>query len=478
MQVSPSRAGWLSRFAALRTLTLIAAIASPALAGLPDTTREQLTNLLGSLPRRTQVALVVQDPRSGDVIYDHNGRLPLKPASVMKLVTTAAALDWFDPNMTLRTNFYTHEGELWILGGGDPGLGDERLARRRGTTPLAFVDAIAKELKARKIAQIDKVVVDDSIFDHVNRHSDWDVNQWDRWYAAPVGGVILMNNCVELRATVSGSKISTQCQPALPATFFENKLKVGKQHKPSVRRRPDSDIFEFIGPIKRSDSFGYVSVGRPGPFVGHALATALRQRGITVSSNVVRRVLSRQACQSATLIHTHKTTLEEAVWRCNTHSQNLFAEALLKSLAALNPDGSRSGDQGSWPSGIERLRNVLKAMGVNARLATFRDGSGLSHGNRVTGRMIAELLVAMDNHPQRDLFRRSLAQPGQSGTLRSKRYGGLEGKLQGKTGSINGVRTLAGYAGRPEGYDVTFAMLINGHLPNDFRARVVKALTR
>jgi D-alanyl-D-alanine carboxypeptidase/D-alanyl-D-alanine-endopeptidase (penicillin-binding protein 4) len=285
----------------------------------------------------------------------------------------------------------------------------------------------------------------------------------------------------QLRRTAGhGFRIKNQhpVPAGTPSNVFRKQAE-GQQAAQTDRAPPtDSDIFEFIGPIKRSDSFGYVSVGRPGPFVGHAVATALRQRGITVSTNVVRRVLSRQACQSATLLHTHETTLEEAVWRCNTHSQNLFAEALLKSLAALNPDGSRSGDQGSWSSGIERLRHVLKAMGVNARLATFRDGSGLSHSNRVTGRMIAELLVAMDNHPQREVFRRSLAQPGQSGTLRSKRYSGLEGKMQGKTGSINGVRTLAGYARRPEGYDVTFALLINGHLPNDFRARVVKALTR
>lgn len=462
----------------LMAILLFVFMGPPALAALPDTTRERLTQLLGSLPKKTTAGLVVKDPRSGDILYDHNGRTPLKPASVMKLMITAAALDWFQPDMVYRTSFYLSEDELWIVGGGDPGLGDDRLAAHRGTSPMAFVDRLAEELKKRQITSINKVVIDDTRFDKVGRHSDWDVNQWDRWYAAPVGALMLMNNCVDFRVRVSNGKVAITTDPKLPASFLENNLKVSKKHAPRVKRKPESDVFQVEGTIQRSGGLGHVSVGRPAPFVGHAIATALRERGIEVSNDVVRRPLATGVLAEADPLYEHETSIALAVWRCNNFSQNLYAEALLKSLAALNSDGSPSGDRGSWPDGIARLRHILSAMGVDHRMATFRDGSGLSHGNRLTARMIAELLIVMDNHPQRDVFRRSLAQPRKSGTLRSQRYAGLEGKLWGKTGTIRGVRTLAGYARRPEGYDVTFALLVNGAMPNNFRAQVVKALTR
>lgn len=453
-------------------------LAAPAFATLPDSTRERLTRLIGELPKSTTAALVVQDPRSGHVIYDHLGRKPLKPASVMKVITTAAALDWFTPDMAFRTQFFTQGGELWILGGGDPGLGDDRLARAAGSTSLSFIDQLADELKKRQITRITKVVIDDSVFDQVGRHSDWDVNQWDRWYAAPVGGVILADNCVTFRAQVADGKISITSEPKLPSSFIENNLTLSEKHAPRVRRKTNSDVFLLEGPIARSSGFRYVSVGRPAPYVGHAIAVALRERGIEVSEEVVRRPLGQASLAEAEKLYEHRTPLDRAVWRCNAFSQNLFAEALLKSLAALDPDGLPSGDAGSWEAGAERLKLILSRMGVDHKLATFRDGSGLSHGNRLTARMIAQLLVVMDNHPQRDVFRSSLARPGHPGTLRSNRYAKLKGKLWGKTGTIRGVRALAGYVRRPEGHDVTFALLISGNMPNDFRAKVVNELTR
>jgi D-alanyl-D-alanine carboxypeptidase/D-alanyl-D-alanine-endopeptidase (penicillin-binding protein 4) len=74
------------------------------------------------------------------------------------------------------------------------------------------------------------------------------------------------------------------------------------------------------------------------------------------------------------------------------------------------------------------------------------------------------------------VFRDSLARPGQPGTLRSRRYAAATGRLWAKTGSIRGVRTLAGYAKRPDGELVTFALLVNGSARNDVRARIAELL--
>jgi D-alanyl-D-alanine carboxypeptidase/D-alanyl-D-alanine-endopeptidase (penicillin-binding protein 4) len=438
---------------------------------------EQLTRLLAQLPQGTDVGLVVADSNSGTSWFAQHPRLPLKPASVMKLFVTAAALEHFGLDFAYETRLYARNGELLVLGSGDPGLGDERIAERHGRPLHGEFDDWAQALKDRGLATLITIALDDSIFDSAGRHPDWPADQAQKWYQAPVGGINFSDNCLEAHFTIADGAVNLVLQPDLPPSFFRNELRVSAKHAPAVSRALDQDVFVFSGTVARDDGLDPISVGHPSVFFGYALRHALEKRGVAVSGPVVRRRLTPAALADAELLDVRTTPLRDVLWRANTFSQNLFAECLLKSLAAYNSDGRRGGTAGSWEGGVRVLEAALQELGLDLHGAVFRDGSGLSHENRVTAQQIVELLITMRRHPYGELFSESLAEPGNDGTMR-RRYAvpALEGRLRGKTGTIRGVRALAGYASRTDGVTLAFAVLANGNAPQSLPAQIAEVL--
>ncbi len=416
--------------------------------------------------RKAQVGICVIDADRGSVVFERGADEPCKPASVAKLFTTAAALERFGPQFRFVTRAYLSGKQLWIVGGGDPAIGDERLALRDAQSRDFLFDEWADALRKRGVAELDRIVIDDSIFDEEWTHSDWPADQQDRWYQAPVGGLNFNDNCLDAVASIRAGRISLALTPPLPEELVDNALRAAKAHRPVARRAADSDVFEFAGTLARGGELGPIAAGNPRVFFGFALREGLRLRGVAVREGVYPRQLSPDALARAELLATHETPLADVLWRCNTFSQNLFAECLLKALAAYEPDGRRSGTRGSWAAGGRVRNEQLARLGLDLGGAELRDGSGLSHGNRATARQFATLLVDMRRRPTAAAFEQSLAAAGEEGSMKN-RYASaaLRGVLRGKTGSIRGVQTLAGYVGR-DGKTLAFAVLVNGEGEN------------
>lgn len=440
-------------------------------------TQTRLAALLAKLPAAAQVGLVVVDVATEQTWFAHQPDAPLKPASLMKLLVTAAALERWGPQFRFTTRVYLSGGELWVVGAGDPGLGDERLLRRAGRPRGYPFDEWAAALSARGVTSLDKLVLDDGIFDQQWRHPDWPAEQFAAWYQAPVGGLNLNDNCLDARVALRGSTVALELWPPLPADFFDNALRPGPRHAPSVRRTPQRDTFEFVGTVARDGALGPITVRNPSVFFGHALKQALTTAGVHVPGEVVRRTLAPEQRAAAALVAEHSTPLTDVLWRCNTFSQNLFAECLLKALVAYGPDSRPTGRPGSWPAGTEQARLILGGLGVDLSGANLRDGSGLSHDNRLTARQIAVLLTRMHRHPHRDAFRDSLAVPGHDGSMR-RQYAeaALGERLRGKTGTLAGVQGLAGYVTRPDGATLAFAVLVNGNNSGNLPLQVARVL--
>lgn len=461
------------------SLALLAPAASAALPAAEPAAavRQALSSVLATVPTDTHVGLVVLDADDGETWFARDARRPLKPASVMKLFVTAAALDRFGPNFTFETRLYLRNDELLVLGGGDPALGDPRIAARHGVVHQREFDRWARRLRQRGLTRLETIAIDDTIFDRQHRHPDWPVDQESAWYQAPVGGVNFNDNCLDAALSLASGRIELALTPDLPESFYRTALRASTKHAPLARRAPGEDVFEFSGPVARSDRFRAISAARPTVFFGFALQQGLQARGITVSGPTVRRRLGPALLANAELLETHTTSLRDVLWRCNTFSQNLFAECLLKSLAAYDSRGVRTGSAGSWEAGARVLESTLRGLGLELDGAVFRDGSGLSHQNRVTAEQVARLLVLMWDHPRREYYLESLAESGQEGTMR-RRYDtpALRGRLRGKTGTIAGVRTLAGYVSRNDGQNLVFALLVNGNAPPTLPKQVAEAL--
>ncbi|MGE0480897.1 MAG: D-alanyl-D-alanine carboxypeptidase/D-alanyl-D-alanine-endopeptidase [Phycisphaerae bacterium] len=446
----------------------------------------QLAALCQNLPQGAQVGLVVVDLATGQRWFEHDADTPLKPASVLKLFTTAAALDRFGPDFRYETPLHLAGEELWVIGSGDPGLGDERLLARHRRSLDQLFDEWAAGLTSRGVRSLQTLVLDDSIFDHEWRHPDWPADQSQAWYQAPVGGLTLNDNCLDARVVIRNGVIDLLLKPGLPDDFIENKLRRGKAHQVVVKRI--GDAFEFTGVATRNDDLSPTAVHNPTIFFGYSLKHALERRGVSIRGDVVRRAIPAAALRDAPLIATNLTPLSDVVWRSNTFSQNLFAECLVKSLAAYEPAGRReandgaarvrSSQPGSWPGGVSVMRATLERMGVELHGAVLRDGCGLSHQNRVTAAQVARLLEVMSRHAAAGVFRESLALAGGEEGSMKRRYGepALRGRIRGKTGTIANVSTLAGYATRPDGTTLAFAILTHGPVPDPLLPRICRVL--
>ncbi|MBI5865984.1 MAG: D-alanyl-D-alanine carboxypeptidase/D-alanyl-D-alanine-endopeptidase, partial [Planctomycetes bacterium] len=438
----------------------------------------RVASLLATLKSSTQVGVCAVDLRTGATWAASDENLPLKPASVLKLFTTAAALVRFGPDFQYETQLYSNGNELLLRGGGDPGLGDERIAKLHNAPIDAALRAwIEAARRASGGRAWQKIVIDDSVFDEENRNPLWPEDQHMAWYQAPIGGLNYNDNCVDARAEIRDGSVLVTLRPPLPPAFVQNTMRPGKTHRPVVRRDAGSDIFEFTGSLAHGGELEPIAVNRPSVVIGQALRQALESNGLGGDVAVVRRVLSPADLQSAQLLDTQRTPLREAVWRANTFSQNMFAECMLKSLAAYRPDGRRSGTPGSWPGGVQVLRETLGGVGVDLKGANIVDGCGLAHENRVTARQIVALLQAMNRHSAGGVYRDSLADAGQEGTLKNRyKDAAFAGKLRAKTGTIQNVHTLAGYLTRDDQATLAFAILTNGPNGADLPQRIVRAL--
>jgi D-alanyl-D-alanine carboxypeptidase/D-alanyl-D-alanine-endopeptidase (penicillin-binding protein 4) len=147
-------------------------------------------------------------------------------------------------------------------------------------------------------------------------------------------------------------------------------------------------------------------------------------------------------------------TIAELVSITNHPSDNFYAETLLKLL------GTRAGTGGSTARGIIAAQEALRDLGVTAKMV---DGSGLSRVDRVSPHQLVRLLAAMAGREERDVFRASLAAPGEWGTLEHRMTRtSARGRCRAKTGTLIGVSALSGYCFDTAGHTIVFSLIENG----------------
>jgi D-alanyl-D-alanine carboxypeptidase/D-alanyl-D-alanine-endopeptidase (penicillin-binding protein 4) len=349
-----------------------------------------------------------------------------------------------------------------VVGGGDPGLCDARLAQVIGQPQDFVFDSWCGILSQCGVQAVGTVVLDDSIFDQQLIHPDWPADQMLSWYQAPVAGLNLNDNCLDVTVQTARAGLSITSMPRLPDTLLVNQLRSGRKQDAHISRAADSDVFELRGSIGHTDQLGPITVRRPAVIFGAALREALAAHGIACAGRIVRRNYEGRLPEGARLLHVHRTSLRDVLWRCNTFSQNFFAECLAKALVAYRPDGLRSGIAGNWNDGLHVERGVLERMGIDLRDCDLHDGSGLSHDNRVTCRVLADLLRTMMHHREGRAFLDSLAVAGRDGTLRRYNTPQLANRLRGKTGTLNNVHGIAAVLDRQDNAPLIIVVLANG----------------
>lgn len=437
-------------------------------AGVRAELRGDLDRALGDITARCAVSARVLALPSGEVLYSANADAPMKPASNMKLLTSATALATLGSAFRFHTALARHGDDLVVIGGGDPATGDPALAEMTGRDRLALFERWATILAERGIRRVrGDLILDDTIFDDVHVHPSWPSDQLQKWYAAPVAGINLNDNCIDVTvwpADAPGQPGNFAVMPPNDWTKIINQTVTRRQGIPTIGWGSSPGTFVLSGPCSSRGTLQSVAVTDPVAVFGSALRVHLAARGIIIEGQTRRgraRSPHGRLAPGVVVLDDAVTPLADVILRCNRDSQNFFAEAIFKQIGYARM--FRAGDlkpQGSWESGRAAVAAYLDSLNLKTGRLVIDDGSGLSHDNRVTAVVLTEVLRRAFTGPDRDLFISTLATPGGDGTFR-RRLTDVSDGLYVKTGTIDGVRALSGYVRTGDDQWLCFSLLCN-----------------
>jgi serine-type D-Ala-D-Ala carboxypeptidase/endopeptidase (penicillin-binding protein 4) len=420
------------------------------------------------------VSFFVADADSGNVLIAYNPRMSLIPASTLKLVTSAVALELLGPEYTFKTTLgysgtLNHgsgrlNGNIVITGGGDPSLGSEYFKDHY----REFISSWVEEIKKVGIKKIrGKIVTDDSYYDFEPVPPRWLWEDIGAYYGAGVFGLSVFDNSCRIR--VKSSPDSSRVDiigitPDLQGYTFTNKLTAsGKSDNWYVFAAPYSKSGWLSGTIPVSNEEFVLDASIPDPplLIAEILHEKLESEGIDISEEpATTRMEPKISTKNITYItETVSPFLSLIIDVLNTESVNLYAEHLVKEL------GMRYGMRGTTAEGVKVIRDFLGNSGIDTAGMFIEDGSGLSSRNGINSEELVKLLIFMRNRGRYfDLFYSSLPDAGRNGTL-SKYFTDpvFDSNLKAKSGSMTRVRCYAGYFTTSSGRHLAFSILINNY---------------
>jgi D-alanyl-D-alanine carboxypeptidase/D-alanyl-D-alanine-endopeptidase (penicillin-binding protein 4) len=440
----------------------------------PHAERELGSNLArvfgAPIMRQALWGVEVKSLDSGKVLFEHNARTLVMPASNMKILTLATAaetLGWdFCFTTTLETGAAIEngilKGDLIVRGTGDPTING------RNARAAAVFDEWASALKALGIMRIDGAIVgDDNAFDEQGLGAGWSWDYLQYGYAAPVGALEYNENVARLTvrpATSVGDPVLLDFAPGSGLQLVNHAYTGEPKSAATIdfERRADQPILTVTGSLALDGqpATREVAVVNPTVYFAQSLKDALVARGIDVSGDAADaddRVDLPRPDARRVLADSQSPALREIATVLMKVSQNLYAETLLKASGAAN------GGLGTTEGGRLATRALLSSWGIPQGTYVQYDGSGLSRYDYVTADLLVTILQRMYGNPQhRDAFVATLPIAGRDGTiaLRMKKTR-AEGNAAAKTGSIANVRSLSGYVRTRDGETLAFSMLAN-----------------
>lgn len=356
----------------------------------PQGTIQSRISAILSKARAAKYSVLIINPLSNDTLYAANSSRLMTPASVTKLYTTITAISLMGPNYQIAVRLFTEnknivngtiDGNLYIKGYGNSLFSTEDLRE------------MVQALKQKGVSRITgKIIGDDSYFDDEYSRRDWIEDEPGANGIPPVSALVLDRNSRSVA---------------------------------SKGRR---------GRIRISHSL----VQNPPLFVAQRLREELKAVGIQVGGEAAAGVTPKGAAE----LVTKGPLLKDLIKIVNKRSDNFLAECLFKTIGAYNSKVEGSAFYASQAEKEFLFKNDIVIDG-----GEIVDGSGLSHFNQVSVRSIVNLLEwAYTNLPSFDDFVKSLSISSEDGTLRGRMQGSNAAEhFFGKTGTVNGVSTIAGY---------------------------------
>ncbi|WP_036302057.1 D-alanyl-D-alanine carboxypeptidase/D-alanyl-D-alanine endopeptidase [Methylotenera sp. L2L1] len=450
----------MKRFALFFGLTLCCLQAQ---AELPITVATALKE--AGVPQQN-VSVYVQAVDSRVAILKHNADKSMNPASVMKMVTTNAALDLLTPAYRWKTELY-HDGYIknWVLNGnlmikgyGDPSFKAQDFWRLLMSLRQAGVKKINGDL-----------IIDKTYFaDDVDNGISFDDEKW-RAYNAQPSAFSVNGRSTSFRFSANTDLVSVSQEFELPEVTIVNNMKTTQGDCGNWRGRMNYDVqmntnravvtFNGVYAPDCGERFLELSLFDDAQYAFFTFKKVWRELGGDFTGTLKRQSTPSTATK---LLEQTSEPLGSVVRDINKWSNNLMARQLLLTIAA-----EKAGPPATVAKGVKAIKDWLAASGLSANSLNvsglvIENGSGLSRIERISAEQLGKMLVGAYLSPVMPEFMASMPILSLDGTVKQRlQDSASNGRAHLKTGSINGVSAIAGYVLDANGHRHVMVMLVN-----------------
>lgn len=435
--------------------------------------------------KHASVGICVKD-FTGKQIVSHNPMKSYTPASILKVVTTATALEVLGADYKYKTTLAKDKEDaarLIICGYGDPTLGTEHL----DNTPNAFLSLWEEHIKQNfDSTETIGITIADDYFGYDGISHRWIYQDIGNYYAAGTYGISIFDNTYRLYFNTmrrDTCPVIEKTEPAISLNF-QNRLSLNSSGQDNayihgVPFSPDRLITGDV-PAGRTSFMIKGDIPNPGHYLGEILSKKLSESGFSVRGiettyeQYNAHLYSKDKYTfSEDIFYTHYSfPLKDIIKDTNVRSNNHYAEHLIRTVGRIRNNDIYSP---ALDEGIKKTNELWKARGLTTDALFMFDGSGLSPANAVSPAFMCDLLVYMQTKSKNAAaFLQSLPKAGKDGTVKNRLKGTrLAGKVYMKSGSINGVQCFSGYYIDGE-KKYAFTVMVNKF--TESRSQIVKAI--
>ena len=419
-----------------KTFLLLSALTSATAAAADPLPAAVLNGLRQAGVPPSSVSVLVPEVGARRPALAVNAALSRNPGSVMKLVTTYAALELLGPAYRWKTEAWLDGDDLYLKGSGDPKLSYEsfwmllRALRARGVREIRGDVVLDRSAFAPAALEL----IDDEVFRPYNVAPD-----------------ALLVNFKSLRFVFfpEDGKARLLLEPPLPGLEVVNALRLtdgacaeGRAFRDligaSFQSRPPRAAFTGYYPVSCSERELNVALHHPDDYVAGMMRLLWGEMGGTWNG----RIREGTVPPAARLLHTHESEpLGEIVRDINKFSNNVMARQLYLTLAA-----ERGGTPAQSETAARVIAQWLALKNIPAKDLVLQNGSGLSRDERASAATLMALLQAAWQSPVMPELVASLPVVAADGTMRRRLHGEpVSGNAHIKTGLLNEVRAIGGY---------------------------------
>lgn len=413
------------------------------------------------------VSVCVLDLATSKTVAQYNQAQSVTPASVLKLLTTGAALEMLGPDFRFETKLMTSgtlengllSGDLIIQGGGDPTLGSRQLPGN----PEAFLTDWVNALRNAGILHIKgRILADASLFDDEGVSPFWLWEDIGNYYATGIYGLNVFDNSfkLELKSGAVGSRPEVVgMYPIIPGLTIDNRLQAANNDQDSAYLygapyQYDMRLFGSM-PANRNSFTIRGQMPDPAAYLAVKFKEACVKAGIKIEGEALSiRLLGAVPDEPRKPLFTTKSVpLFQIIRVIHEKSDNFYTECLLRQLA-----NTASSKPATAREGLRVVKSFWQRKGLDLQGLYLYDACGLSPNDRISAALLAQVLCRMASNK---VFEQSLPLAGVEGTVSGFLNGTpLEGKLRLKSGSNQVVNSYAGYY-RRNGKNYAVVLMVN-----------------